>query len=88
MGLSSGNIDVMKYFFSTLAPLYDIRAELGRIKAPTLAIVGKYDWVSPPGPAAPLSAGYPAPSSSNSPIPGTAASPKSRSSFRRRWCHS
>jgi proline iminopeptidase len=46
--LSSANIEVMQYFFGTLAPLYNVVEKLPGIAAPTLVIVGQYDWVTPP----------------------------------------
>jgi proline iminopeptidase len=57
--LSSLSIEVMQYFFNTLAPLYDVRAGLGGITAPALVIVGKYDWVCPPRASRAIARGIP-----------------------------
>lgn len=48
MALSSMNPDVATYFFSQLAPRYDLRPRLGEITVPTLVVVGRHDWVCPP----------------------------------------
>jgi proline iminopeptidase len=46
--LSSFQPDVAGHCFGTLAPAYDLRARLGEVTVPTLAVVGRYDWVCPP----------------------------------------
>jgi pimeloyl-ACP methyl ester carboxylesterase len=46
--LSSMNVELVRYFFSELAPHYDVRDRLGEIAAPTLVVVGDHDWVCPP----------------------------------------
>jgi pimeloyl-ACP methyl ester carboxylesterase len=46
--LSSFNGELTAYFFSTLAPSYDLGPRLAEITAPTLVLVGSYDWVCPP----------------------------------------
>lgn len=48
MSLSTVNIEMVKHFMGTIAPTYDLRPKLGRIRAPTLVIVGQYDCVCPP----------------------------------------
>ena len=48
LALSSFQPDVAHHFFGTLAPAYDLRARLGEVTVPTLAVVGRYDWVCPP----------------------------------------
>jgi proline iminopeptidase len=48
LALSSFQADVASHFFGALAPAYDVRAQLGEIVAPTLVLVGRYDWVCPP----------------------------------------
>jgi pimeloyl-ACP methyl ester carboxylesterase len=42
------NTDALKLFNTELAPRYDIRPELNRISAPTLAITGELDFFGPP----------------------------------------
>lgn len=42
------NTDALKLFNTELAPRYDLRSELGRIAAPTLAITGELDFFGPP----------------------------------------
>jgi pimeloyl-ACP methyl ester carboxylesterase len=42
------NTDALKHFNTEIAPRYDIRDELGRIEAPTLAITGELDFFGPP----------------------------------------
>ena len=48
MPLSRFAADVASYFFSELAPRYDLRERLHDIQLPTLVIAGEYDWVCPP----------------------------------------
>ena len=48
MSLTSFAGDVARYFFSELAPHYDLRQKLSSVSVPTLVIVGGYDWVCPP----------------------------------------
>jgi proline iminopeptidase len=48
LGLSGMSVDLMQYYFSKLAPRYDLRSRLGEIKVPTLVITGRHDWVCPP----------------------------------------
>jgi proline iminopeptidase len=48
VGLSSRNIDIMRFFMKTLAPRYDLLERLGRIRVPALVMVGRHDWVCPP----------------------------------------
>ncbi|MEU4235468.1 alpha/beta hydrolase [Nonomuraea sp. NPDC026600] len=59
MRLSDVSLDVAAYFFRTLAPTYDLRPRLPEISVPTLAIVGRYDWVCPPAAARLLAAQIP-----------------------------
>lgn len=42
------NTDALKHFNSEIAPRWDIRDELTRIEAPTLAITGELDFFGPP----------------------------------------
>jgi pimeloyl-ACP methyl ester carboxylesterase len=42
------NVDALSYFNTQVAPRYDIRGELPRIEAPTLAISGELDFFGPP----------------------------------------
>jgi pimeloyl-ACP methyl ester carboxylesterase len=42
------NTDALKLFNTELAPRYDLRSELGRVAAPTLAITGDLDFFGPP----------------------------------------
>lgn len=46
--LSSMNVELMRWFFSELAPHYDLRDRLAEIVAPALVVVGDHDWVCPP----------------------------------------
>jgi proline iminopeptidase len=57
--LSTTNLEVMRYFWGTLASHYDVRAALGGIRAPTLVIVGRYDWVHPPAASRTIAEGIP-----------------------------
>lgn len=59
MSLSGFTDDVARYFFGVLAPRYDLRPHLKDISAPTLVIVGRYDWVCPPVGSRILAAGIP-----------------------------
>jgi proline iminopeptidase len=47
MSLTGFAGDVASYFFSELAPRYDLRGHLSSIALPTLVIVGAHDWVCP-----------------------------------------
>jgi pimeloyl-ACP methyl ester carboxylesterase len=42
------NTDALKLFNTEIAPRFDIRSELSRIAAPTLAITGELDFFGPP----------------------------------------
>jgi pimeloyl-ACP methyl ester carboxylesterase len=42
------NVDALHYFNTQVAPIYDIRTELPRIEAQTLAITGTLDFFGPP----------------------------------------
>ena len=57
--LSSANIDVMHYFFSKLAELYNVVDKLPGITAPTLVMVGECDWITPPRASRAISRGIP-----------------------------
>ena len=59
MALSGFSPDVATHFFTVLAPSYDVRARLPEIAAPTLVIVGHYDWVCPRAGSLALAAGIP-----------------------------
>jgi proline iminopeptidase len=59
MPLSGFADDVASYFFGVLAPHYDLRPRLKDISAPTLVIVGRYDWICPPAASRILAAGIP-----------------------------
>jgi proline iminopeptidase len=49
--------DVAEHFFGVLAHAYDLRPRLAEISAPTLVVVGSYDWVCPPVASRALAAG-------------------------------
>jgi proline iminopeptidase len=51
--------DVARYFFTELAPSYDLRARLPEISGPTLVIADCYDWVCPPAASRILAAQIP-----------------------------
>lgn len=57
--LSIMSVDMMRHFMTAIAPTYDVRPLLGKITAPTLAIVGKYDWVCPPRASRAIARGVP-----------------------------
>jgi proline iminopeptidase len=57
--LSGFEADVATHFFTQLASSYDVRPRLAEIAAPTLVIVGRYDWVCPPAGSHVLAAGIP-----------------------------
>ena len=59
MSLTGFSGDVARYFFTELAPRFDVRPQLGDIIVPTQAIVGQYDWVCPPVASRTLVAGIP-----------------------------
>jgi len=59
LALSGFSADVARYFFTELAPSYDLRARLPEISAPTLVMVGRYDWVCPPAASRILAAQIP-----------------------------
>jgi proline iminopeptidase len=48
LALSSLDGEIASHFVTQLAPRYDLRPRLHEIVAPTLVIVGRYDWVCPP----------------------------------------
>ena len=48
ISLSTFNAEVAVYFFSVLAPRYDVRSRLSEIGLPTLVLTGAYDWVCSP----------------------------------------
>jgi proline iminopeptidase len=56
---SSITIEMMQHFMSTIAPSYDLRASLAQITAPTLVMVGRYDWVCPPRASRAIARGIP-----------------------------
>jgi proline iminopeptidase len=56
---SSFTIEMMQHFMSTIAPSYDLRPSLERIAAPTLVMVGRYDWVCPPRASRAIARGIP-----------------------------
>ena len=57
MRLSTMDIGMMRHFMTAIAPTYDLRPRLGEIAAPTLVMVGKYDWVCPPRASRAIAAG-------------------------------
>jgi proline iminopeptidase len=57
--LSPVNGEIARYFFTELAPAYDLRPRLGEITAPTLVVAGAHDWVCPPSASRTLAAGLP-----------------------------
>lgn len=59
MGLSPLTPEIATYFFGHLAASYDLRTRLPEIVAPTLVVVGSYDWVCPPVASRVLAAGIP-----------------------------
>jgi proline iminopeptidase len=59
MSLTGFAGDIAGYFFSELAPHYDLRRHLSSIAVPTLVIVGGYDWVCPPAASRILAAEIP-----------------------------
>lgn len=57
--LSGFAADVAQHFFGQLAAGYDLRPRLAQIPAPSLVIVGSYDWICPPVASGALAAGIP-----------------------------
>jgi proline iminopeptidase len=53
-GRTIRNVDVMNWFFGSYAPGYDVRDRLGDIRAPTLVLTGRHDWIAPPSQSEPL----------------------------------
>jgi proline-specific peptidase len=41
------NLEALSYFNKAVAPRYDLRPELGRIRAPTLVVTGDHDYFGP-----------------------------------------
>ena len=41
------DLDMLNWFFSTGVHGYDVRPRLGEIKAPTLVLTGRHDWICP-----------------------------------------
>ncbi len=56
---SGFTVEMLRHFTSTIAPSYDLRASLERITAPTLVMVGRYDWVCPPRASRAIARGIP-----------------------------
>jgi proline iminopeptidase len=56
---SSMTIEMIRHFMQSIAPTYDLRPMLERIAAPTLAIVGRHDWVCPPRASRAIARGIP-----------------------------
>jgi proline iminopeptidase len=48
---------MLNWFFSTGVHSYDVRPRLGEIKAPTLVLTGRHDWICPPDQSDELMAG-------------------------------
>ncbi|MFC0396963.1 alpha/beta fold hydrolase [Paraburkholderia rhizosphaerae] len=52
-------IEMMQHFMGKIAPTYDLLRDLERIKAPTIAMVGRHDWVCPPRASRAIARGIP-----------------------------
>jgi proline iminopeptidase len=48
LALTTVDIPMMQHFMHSIAPSYDLRTEVGKIRAPALVMVGRHDWVCPP----------------------------------------
>jgi pimeloyl-ACP methyl ester carboxylesterase len=59
VGRSPFNVEVARFYFAERAPLYDVRASLDGVNAPTLVIVGADDWLTPPSASRSLAAALP-----------------------------
>ncbi len=59
MSLSTFSGDIAQYFFTELAPRFDLRPRLADINVPTQVIVGQHDWVCPPAASRALAGGIP-----------------------------
>ena len=59
LALSTLNNAVAAHFFSTLAPLHDLRPRLAEITVPTLVLVGAHDWVCAPAASRAIAQGLP-----------------------------
>jgi proline iminopeptidase len=56
---STITIEMMQHFMHAIAPGYDLLPSLAQITAPTLAMVGRYDWVCPPRASRAIARGIP-----------------------------
>jgi proline iminopeptidase len=59
LSLTSVDIEMMKHFMANIAPDYDLVDKLSGIAAPTLVMVGGYDWVCPPRASRAIARGIP-----------------------------
>ncbi len=48
------NVELMNWFFGAYAPGLDVRSRLRDIRAPTLVLTGRHDWIAPPSQSEPL----------------------------------
>ncbi len=58
-GRSTFAQEVAAHYFRNLAGLYDVRDQLGEIRAPTLVVVGEHDWLVPPSARRVIAEGIP-----------------------------
>jgi proline iminopeptidase len=59
LGREHPQLEVANYMMQSEIPKYDVLADLPNIAAPTLAIAGRYDWVTPASQAEAIAAGIP-----------------------------
>ncbi len=60
LGLSSLSRAMLRHFFRSIGPSYDVRLNLGAIDVPTLVLSGGHDWACTPGASKLLARSIPA----------------------------
>ncbi len=53
------NVAMLNWFFATEVKRYDLRARLGEVRAPTLVLTGRHDWICAPAHSETLVRGIP-----------------------------
>jgi proline iminopeptidase len=53
------NVAMLNWFFSTEVKRYDLRTRLGEVRAPTLVLTGRHDWICAPAHSDTLVRGIP-----------------------------
>ena len=78
------NLDALAYFNQAIAPRYDLRPELGKIRAPTLVVTGDHDFFALSLPTRSLQ-GFPMRRVSSSTTQGTSLGSTLLTTFAMRW---